>query len=189
MAAAARHSSENCTTQKFTGACKTAGPAHACACAHGERGLHFMPFGHVSRQLNKLSAHAGLYSRSRKARARSDRSCVHYFYFFLLPIVAPHAASHRACRRVHVCETETGRECCMCASLALSQTALLTTRNSLTGVDVEPRPFSWLQQRLNGASAGQSGELRPAASEAALWFFFGFFCSLLLFYHHAVIFY
>lgn len=71
----------------------------------------------------------------------------------------------------------------MCASLALSQTALLTTRNSLTGVDAEPRPFLWLQQRLNEASAGQKRELQPAASEAAFFLQFitlSSYCDLLL---------
>lgn len=58
----------------------------------------------------------------------------------------------------------------MCASLAPSQTAFLTTRNSLTGVDAEPRPFSWLQQRLHEASGGQKQELHPEASEGSIFF-------------------
>lgn len=135
-------------------------------------------------QLNKLSTHADLYNRSRKARARLiGPVCI----FLCQSWHRTPLFTGRAC--VCMRETETGRECCMCASLALSQTALLTTRNSLTGVDAEPRPFSWLQQRLNEASAGQKRELQPAASEAAFFFFLPFiiiiiilstYCDLLL---------
>lgn len=59
----------------------------------------------------------------------------------------------------------------MCASLARSQTVLLTTRNSLTGVGAEPRPFSGVLQRLHEASGGQKQELHPAAPEADFFFF------------------
>lgn len=45
--------------------------------------------------------------------------------------------------------------CCMCALLARSLTAPLTTRNSLTWISAEPHPSSGLLQRRQGASGGQ----------------------------------
>lgn len=57
------------------------------------------------------------------------------------------------------CVCEGQRQICMRASLAQSQTVLLTTRNSLTGVSAEPRPFPRLLQRLEGVPGGQQGEL------------------------------